>query len=536
LHKAIRRQRQSGIRDSYEGLLDKLLNASSEGSAPMDDLYSLAGKYASALNTWTSSANAYDTDMAKEDRKEIEGLKTLKSEENEKFQSQQASNSLEITIDREAVKEMKTRLANIRSQYQIIDNAIEGMKYGNSLLRAITNMNTMKNRANTVVQASSIGLTNKEVREYADSTFSQLFVPNTGTIAALHDTNDNAYNPLMNPATKNVDTPDLYVYMHSKFKDTPRNVVEDEEDEQDKANEQADNREEEAKDRKYRGGGTELTPTERSQGDSFEFAESALTGLIKIISNLFKGEVDNIRDDLYATAYIMEMFSYDTFAMEGKYYIQGKEEGEVKKTELTLSTYEDAYALKEGSAEEDGTWLSANPEDSYNKTLTNRLINKDNNAAYLAEVEYILYGKSNAENVKAAYSDIYAIRYVLNLVSAFANFWSGSNNTSTAINGVANFIMGITAGVIPAALTKVILLPILTVFETCNDMDRLAAGFPVELYKQAGDWWYSFEGIGNKESWEKKKVGDFMSSLTGILPDQHPNPNKGLQYSDYLTL
>lgn len=62
-----------------------------------------------------------------------------------------------------------------------------------------------------------------------------------------------------------------------------------------------------------------------------------------------------------------------------------------------------------------------------------------------------------------------------------------------------------TAGVIPAALTKVILLPILTVFETCNDMDRLAAGFPVELYKQAGDWWYSFEGIGSAESWKEKR-------------------------------
>jgi hypothetical protein len=87
--------------------------------------------------------------------------------------------------------------------------------------------------------------------------------------------------------------------------------------------------------------------------------------------------------------------------------------------------------------------------------------------------------------------------------------------------------MTATAGVIPAPLTKVILLPILTVFETCNDLDRLEAGFPVELYKQPEDWWYSFENGEKPES-----VGQFMSSLTA----NRANPDKGLQYSDYLTL
>lgn len=523
----------------YEGLLDKLLNASSDGSSPMDSLYDLAGDYDDKLKTWTNSANTTGTDMAKEHREEIDKLKSLHEAEGESARTQPSVNSgsMQISIDREAASEMKTRLSNIRSQYRVIDNAIEGMKYGNMLLRQILNVESMKSCAAAVVQADSIGLTNQEVRGYAENTFSQLFVPNEGTIAALHDISDNGYNPLMSPVTKQIETPDLYLYMHSKFKDTLRSTVEAEEQAQKEANNQAEDREKEAKDRKYRGGGQNLTPTESSQGNSYKFTESALAGLIAMVSDLIKGDVDNLRDNLYATTYIMEMFSYDTFEMEGKYSIQGKKEGEVKKTELTLDTYKEVYALKEGTAKEAGTWCSADPRDSYNKTLTNRLINKDNNVAYLAEVEYILYGNnSNEDNVKAAYEDIYTIRYIVNLVSAFANFWSGSNNTSAAINGVANFIMGLTAGVIPAALTKVILLPILTVFETCNDMDRLAAGFPVELYKQSGDWWYSLEGIGDAASWKEKKVGDFMSSIKGILPGQHANPDKGLQYSDYLTL
>ena len=87
--------------------------------------------------------------------------------------------------------------------------------------------------------------------------------------------------------------------------------------------------------------------------------------------------------------------------------------------------------------------------------------------------------------------------------------------------------MSVTAGVIPAAVTKVILLPILTIFETCKDMDRLEAGFPVELYKQEGDWWYSLPN-------DAKNISDFMKVFNGDT--DKGNSGKGVQYSDYLTL
>jgi len=510
---------------AYAELLDKLLDASEDGTSPLDQLCGLAGNYDARLDEWSRSVQnaltATSGDMAREHLQEMEDLRHLKNEEEDKFQSHQASDSMEITIDEAAVARLKERLANIRSQYRILDSAIEGMQYGGSLLRELADVDAMKGCAGAAVQNGAIGLTNREVREYADSTFSQLFAPNTGTIAALHDVGDNAYNPLMSPATGNIDTPDLYVYMHSKFKDTSRDAVEKEEKEQENAKEQAETKKKEKDKDRYHGGGEDITSD--SKEDGFSFAASALTGLVRIVGDLFRGEVDNIRDNLYATVYIMEMFSYATFENEGRYSLL---EEDVKK-QLTLSEGDSSY-YKEEYKDTDAAWLSADEEDAYNKTLTNRLISKENNVAYLAEVEYILYGKSNVESVRAAYQDIFAVRYILNLVSAFANFWSpGKNPTATAVNSVAGAVMAVTAGVIPAALTKVVLLPILAVFETCRDLDRLEAGFPVELYKQADDWWYGFQQ-GN----EPKTVGDFMGGLTG----NGTNRDKGLQYSDYLTL
>lgn len=501
---------------TYIGLLNKLLDTAGGSLSPMDNLYSKAGDYATTLNTWSSSANASTTTMGSENRDEIESVKNMTDEDKD-------STELCVTIDREAVDEMKNRLVNIRSQYKVICDAIEGMKYGSSRLLDIADTESMKSNAGAVVIGSEIGLTNQQVSTYADSTFSQLFHPAEGDIAVLHDVNDNGYDPLMSPVTEQVDTPDLYLYMHRKFKDSSRDAVEEAEKEQENAKKQKEEKEKEKDKDRYHGKGTDITSTESSSGNGYSFAKSAMTGLIGLVRNLVEGEVDNLRDNLYVTTYIMNMFSYATFETEGYYSLLEDD----KKTQLKLSTYETIYQEKKGDAGTEGTWLSADVEDTYNKTLTNKLINQENNAAYLAEVEYILYGKSNVDSVKAAYNDIFMIRYALNLVSAFANFWKPGNATGNVINSIATAIAAATAGVIPAALTKVILLPILTIFETCKDLDRLEAGFPVEIYKSADDWWYSFQS-----DTKMTKVSEFMSNLGG----DRTNPGKGLQYSDYLTL
>lgn len=513
--------------DSYIKLLDKLLDANSEygGKSPIDSLGDLAEEYNSTLNTWSNSADASTTNMGTENRDEISKIRNLSNTDVE------ATKMCDV-INREAVEKFKTRLTNIRSQYKVIYDAIEELKYGNLKLSDIPDVAAMKGQAAAVVQNDSIGLRNSEVKNYANATFPNLFRPAEGDIAALHDTNDNSYNPLMSPESGQVDTPALYLYMHRQFKDTtPENVKKNQED-QKSAKDKADQKAKDAKDKgRYHGGCPDITPTDASKGYSYSFGASALKGVITIVKCLFEGDIDNIRDDIYVTAYIMNMFSYGTYEYEGIYGLLDEEE----RKELKVFEYPNipaSYQQKIGSADENGTWLSTRVEkDSYNKSLTNKMIDKEHNAAYLAEVEYILYGMSNEESVKAAYADIYTIRYVLNLISAFANFWSpGKNATANVINSVAGMIMSITAGIIPTAVTKVIILPILTIFETCSDMDRLEAGFPVEIYKKDSDWWYSFETEVSMDN-----LGAFMNSIDG-LGSGRSNPDKGLQYSDYLTL
>lgn len=89
---------------------------------------------------------------------------------------------------------------------------------------------------------------------------------------------------------------------------------------------------------------------------------------------------------MYATLYAMNMFSYRTFVYERK--------ASIYNGELTLKNCDGVYSDLESK------WSSTDKTDTYNKTLTNRMINSTNNAANNAEIEYILYGGTNKENLK----------------------------------------------------------------------------------------------------------------------------------------
>ena len=117
------------------------------------------------------------------------------------------------------------------------------------------------------------------------------------------------------------------------------------------------------------------------------------------------------------------------------------------------------------------------------------------------------------------------------MVSGYANFWSsGKNTTAAVINTIAVTIQGLTGGIVPPPVTKIVLIPILTIFETAVDLDRLQAGFPVEIYKKDDEqWWLAI----NTNPKDFKSVGDFLGALTDFT---HNNEDKGLFYSDYLTV
>ena len=177
---------------------------------------------------------------------------------------------------------------------------------------------------------------------------------------------------------------------------------------------------------------------------------------VSLLKNLTGGNFENIRDNLYLSTYIMEMLSYST--IDNEEGMTFKDQGFDVST-LTKENMDDKYNSVNDK------WNSDEYKDYFNKSLTNKRLCKENNAAYGCELEYILYGhENNNENINAAYGQIYEIRYVLNLISAFEHFWNKGSETGKAINAVGEAIMYATQGVIPKMAVKAVLIALLTVF------------------------------------------------------------------------
>lgn len=503
--------------ETYVNQLNKAIDGDGEDTPSLDQLKEYVRAYETNLENWTNTANDSTTDMGNEDRKEISTeVKTLEISEDD------------VTI-------LKTRLVNIRSQLKDLIADIDALQFGGAGLITITGISVFQSKAGVSLPASAD--TNGELQNYRDSLFTQKFSPQT--LPNLKHESDSAYNPLINPANGEVNTPELWKYLYAKYINKEKEV-EDAKSEKDAAEERGKTVEDEAKSKgRYYGGGKDV-PWEFSDGTTYDLSAS-IGGIIGVVEDLITLDFTGMRDDLYATTYIMEMFSYATFENQGKYTLY-KEKNPDKVTALTLGNFEDEYGTVQGTdASEEKTWLSSDPKDSYNKSLTNHLINNTNNAAYCAEIEYILCGSNgstNEGNVKSVYGKIYAIRYGLNLVSGFDNFWNNpSDPTAAMLQTAALFVQGATGGIIPAALVKAILIPIITIFETSKDLDRLEAGFPVEIYKsKPSQWWVSLtlqDGTGTTQ--ELHGIGEFVNKI-GLLDNVRHNTGEGIFYSDYLTL
>lgn len=501
--------------DTLIKLLDIAIYGDGNKTKSLDSLWSLASTYKTNYGTYNKEANESTTNMGKTERDTIANELKMQSE-----------------INTTAVTELKTRLVNIRSQLVKLRDGIDGMKYGNTPVKSINSFAPFKTQAITKVSESSITVSVSRNKSYASQTFTQLFKPSSGNAIGLLTVSGDSHNPDLTKTT-----PKLLTYMQKEFGDAihkePK-VAEGEKDEE-KAKGEQDNFEKTAKGsaNKYRGGGSGI---KTSEGSTTAFSASdLLNSVIGTVKALVGGDLDGIRDDVYVTTYMMEMFSYATYDREAMY---SKLSDEQKKSILASdpeATFKSAGVMGDPSSTDvqEGTWYSTKETDTYNKSLTNHLINKANNKSYLAEIEYILYGQATPqENLKKSFGHIYTIRMVLNTVSGFQHFWGMSSNTGKLVNGVSTAISGAFGGIIPAPVIKAVLIPMLALVETCMDNQRLAAGLPVELYKvKAEDWWISLSGSSSSYS-------GFFNLLSGGLTafEKDKNQDKGLYYSDYLIL
>lgn len=462
-----------------------------------EELKGLVEKYQTSFGNWSSAATKYDTPLANDDREYIETKLDKEVKEN-------------ITV--QAVEELQKRLKNMKSLMENLKAVVDEYKYNGTRVKDIDSYSTFKRKSG--VNENQISYNRKALEKYASSSF---IFSGSANIEKIKITKDN--NPSLD-----VNTPKLYRWMRDdKFKDYS-------DDEIKKKKKEKDDKEKKYKDKikKDEIGKGNPNSTNEITGDNLpsaqykrELVDGIITTDVSKISEKISGLFTNfgatvgqsaidLRDDLYALDYITRMFSYDTYEYEGKYNLCMK-----KKQNVTLDNYTGMYAAVSKE------WTSKELKDTYNKSLTNKLINADNNYSYGNEVEYILYGKSNKENKQSAYGTVFAIRYVLNLCPEFQRYWvAGKDLDSQALEMAANAVQAGSCGVIPAPLFKLVVILGLTAVESARDIQYLQKGMPVELIKQPEDLECSFstdDVVERKNNKERSNTALFYSDYLKIL-------------------
>lgn len=511
------------VLQKYSDVLNVVIYGdSSKKVVSLETLKEDAGNYATELSEWSGQAEGSNTDLANSDKKEIKDIK---------------SDATGGNITKQSIIDLENRLKNIKSQIDSVISAIDSFTYGGTSVVSITNYSQFKSAASSTISEAEINsrTTNTDLQNYADSTFATLFNPagNAGDEVVTIDTSDE-YNLKLDVARRDptVAVPELYIYLHGKFQGADEGEVEKYKSDRDGAESKQDDLANDAKNK------------DNPHPDSQEIAKELDTigatfgngtlfnSFVSLIGNVVDGNIESIRDNLYISTYMLDMFSYSTIDNEGRYDIL-KDSG-YDMTSLNGSNYKEEYKTV------DTKWTSEDYTDYYNKSLTNKMLNV--NPAYGCELEYILYGGSNDENVKSAYSQIYEIRYVLNLISAFENFWNdrsydGTSMTAQAITTIASAVSGATSGIVPIPIIKVVLIGLLTAFETANDINRLEAGFAVEIYKTEASMWQISLDYGSSSSTDMSSISEMMSNLQSRFDGGCQNScENGMRYSDYLCL
>lgn len=482
----------------------------------LDHLGRKAKKYNDAYEAWRSKASNNTTPMEQQDWQDIQDIESKPVD----------TDGAKLNTNQEEILLFKDRVVAIRDRLVDIRDTIKGMKLGKKNLVDIDVYDTAYNAVKSDIGENT---TNAQIKSKAAELFKNKFTP----YSADKDAAVKSYNfseALSNPQLS-VNPPKFYTWMIKKFKDEGKTTEQLDEDVKQKKKEKKEKKKEAEEKKKAAEEATRDEGVSKTnnlyKNDSYKGSEfpSGLdgtpafglgSGLAKTLGTtidaLLKMDFSGMRDSLYATEYVMDMFSYATYSNEGRYHLY--KDLNNGKAPTSTAGYKEENVKKQWNDMSDLTFKG-------NQTLTNKKINSDNNILYGAEAEYVLYGKSNTDNIKSAYTHIFEIRYLLNTLSGFANFWTatGGNTTALAIEGLATTISGLTSGIVPVPVIKVVAILLLTALETVKDLDRLQDGFPVELYKSTDEEWHCTIDEGFS-------VGDKTGSTC----------ENGLFYSDYIYL
>ena len=223
--------------------------------------------------------------------------------------------------------------------------------------------------------------------------------------------------------------------------------------------------------------------SEAAAMENINTGDAATADTSKSLSSMFKdlskAALDlgtDIRDKLYVSDYVMSMFTYDT--IENEYKVNNSGSGETVELQSITLTPMDA----------------------------------DHNFSYGKEVEYIIYGGTNTENITKAYASIYGIRFGFNVIYAFMD----SQIRETAF-AMATPISAATLGVIPVPLIQAAIIIGIACCESAFDLNDLRQGKSVPLFKTKETWYCSMDGLLNTA---KELAGEAITKAADYAVDK----------------
>ncbi len=403
------------------------------------------------------------------------------------------------------LKKFKTRIINTKKLLKEVKEKLEeDIKYGNKKISKIKNINGMIS-ATTAEQDVKGKFTESDLNALSDSIWNNTYIADLEMPNICKDNNENNNNPEYSMEDSAYENP-VYKFMMNKFKDTEESNDTSEFDKKDKKQEDAKSKLEKIEDdTSIPDIKTELEEWKDSYPSKLVTEENGvdlLSGLLGLVGNFsekeFEATIEQYRDALYVADYCMEMFSYMTYEKETKYeyMIAENQKNSSKFTGIhdlnCTIPFKNILDLKY-SANTGELNALVNNEDvtkTYNKSLTNKMINSTNNYAYTRELEYILFGKTNKENVSEMGTELFELRYALNLGPGIAKFWSNS-----VLMNISSTISAATGGLVPELLIRMVLILLIIGMESLNDVNLLMEGIPVQFFKAGDDaeWVYDIK-------------------------------------------
>lgn len=211
--------------------------------------------------------------------------------------------------------------------------------------------------------------------------------------------------------------------------------------------------------------------------DQFSSMQKNASNILSILSD----GLENIRDNMLVSCYIMENFS----------------------------------SYMNTVTREDGTKKEA-------VTLTNVPINAENNKIFGCEIEYIIYGNQGNEesgwlffktketgpetNIANAKRDIFAVRLMCNSIYALT-----ASEIDMYTKPPAMAIQAASGGIFPYQLAQVVIKLALATAESALDLEALLKGEEVALIKSKSTWACSPNGFG---AYLKDKASDMAREYT----------------------